>query len=92
MTEPDFGNPRPARGRVKWYSRTKQFGFITLDDGTEAFVHHQGIVWQSERGNCDHPRGICARELAEGEPVEFMLFDTVKGPEARSVRRLTDAV
>ncbi|MBN1555961.1 MAG: cold-shock protein, partial [Phycisphaerae bacterium] len=28
-----------AKGTVKWFNNSKGWGFITTEDGTEAFVH-----------------------------------------------------
>ncbi len=33
-----------AHGFVKWYSETKGFGFVTVDDGREVFFHYTGVV------------------------------------------------
>ena len=32
-----------ANGTVKWFNDSKGFGFITGDDGTDAFVHYSDI-------------------------------------------------
>ncbi len=32
-----------AKGRVKWFSDQKGFGFITTDEGEDVFVHHSNI-------------------------------------------------
>lgn len=68
------------RGTVKWFNEKKGFGFIT-PEGTppakDIFVHFSGIVQAS---------GF--RTLLEGEPVEFDVEDTQKGPGAVNVKRL----
>ena len=64
-----------AQGKVKWFNDQKGFGFITADDGTDAFVHHADI--QAE--------GF--KSLAEGDSVTFDLGQGPKGPKATNVRK-----
>jgi len=62
-------------GTVKWFNKTKGYGFITADDGTDVFVHHTDI--QAE--------GF--RVLEEGDPVEFEITEGPKGPKAANVKK-----
>jgi len=63
-----------ARGTVKWFSETKGYGFITLDDGSgDVFVHHTGI------------EGSGFKTLAEGDVVEFDVEESPKGKKAANV-------
>lgn len=63
------------RGKVKWFNEQKGFGFIQSDEGgPDIFVHHSAI--QAE--------GF--RTLAEGQPVDFDIESSAKGPKATSVR------
>lgn len=32
------------KGHVKWFNNRRGYGFITGEDGTEAFVHYSGII------------------------------------------------
>jgi CspA family cold shock protein len=64
------------QGTVKWFNDTKGFGFITAEDGTDAFVHHSDIT------------GDGYKTLAEGESVSFELTQGPKGPKAVNVQRL----
>ncbi len=64
-----------ATGTVKWFNSSKGFGFISVDDGTEAFVHHNDI------------QGEGYKSLAEGETVTFDLVQDPKGPRASNVRK-----
>lgn len=63
-----------ATGTVKWFNDTKGYGFITLDDGTEAFVHHSDI------------EGDGYKSLEEGQSVEFEVADGPKGKKAINVK------
>lgn len=43
----DNAGPRgsgPMRATVKWFNPTKGFGFVTLDDGTDAFCHASALA------------------------------------------------
>ena len=64
---------RRASGRVKWFNRTKGFGFIVRDDGGEIFVHHRNIV------------GAGRQSLREGQRVSFVVVSGQKGPLAEHV-------
>ncbi len=66
-----------ATGTVKWFNDTKGYGFITSDDGTDAFVHYGDI------------EGDGFKTLAEGDNVEFEMGEGPKGPKALNVRRVS---
>jgi CspA family cold shock protein len=61
-------------GTVKWFSRTKGYGFITQPNGLDVFVHYTGIV------------GEGFRNLSEGQAVEFSVQAGPKGLQAADVR------
>ena len=48
-----------AHGTVKWFNAEKGFGFITVDDGQDVFVHYSNIDMSG------------FRVLEEGQAVEF---------------------
>lgn len=60
-------------GVVKWFHNTKGYGFISTENGEDAFVHYSEI--QSD--------GF--RKLRRGESVEFLLDDGDKGLHAKDV-------
>ena len=66
------------QGTVKWFSRTKGYGFITPDGGGEkdVFVHYSAIQGQG------------FRNLEQGDRVEFEVEDSAKGPQAANVNRI----
>ncbi len=65
-----------AQGTVKWFNNSKGFGFITSEDGTEAFVHHTSIQTDG------------FKSLAEGDKVSFDIEKGPKGPKAINVVKL----
>ncbi len=62
------------RGTVKWFNNTKGFGFITMEDGTDIFVHYSGIVSDKK-----------FKSIEEGQTVEFEITDGEKGKQAINV-------
>jgi len=65
-----------AQGTVKWFNAEKGFGFITVTDGEDVFVHYSSIEMSG------------FRVLEEGQQVEFSIGTGQKGPQAESVRVL----
>ena len=66
-----------ATGTVKWFNKTKGFGFITPDDGDkDVFVHITAVV---ESG---------LTELIEGQKVRFELIEEPKGLKATDISEM----
>ncbi|MEW6534340.1 MAG: cold-shock protein [Candidatus Auribacterota bacterium] len=65
-----------ARGKVKWFSNQKGFGFITMENGNDIFVHHTAI------------QGDGYKTLAEGQDVQFDVQQGAKGDQATNVVKL----
>ena len=64
-------------GEVKWFNRSKGFGFIIRESGDEIFVHQRSI-----RGADDaRSRPV----LRDGEAVEFVVTEHDKGLQAEDV-------
>jgi len=64
------------QGIVKWFNRSKGYGFIQRDGGDDVFVHYSAI------------QGEGYRNLEEGDRVEFNVESSPKGPQAANVVRL----
>ena len=65
-----------ATGTVKWFNASKGFGFITIDGGSDVFVHHTEI------------QGEGYRTLDEGQRVECEVKEGPKGQQATHVVKL----
>jgi CspA family cold shock protein len=61
------------KGVVKWFSTQKGYGFVRRNSGEEIFVHHSDIEVDGYA------------TLKNGEPVEFEVFHSDRGPKARKL-------
>ncbi|MDL2078474.1 SAV_2336 N-terminal domain-related protein [Streptomyces sp. GXMU-J15] len=68
------GSAAEHDGTVKWFSSEKGYGFITLDDGREIFVHYSAIDMHGYR------------TLQEGQRVRLTIIENSKGLQASYVR------
>ena len=62
-----------AKGKVKWFSNQKGYGFITPESGSDVFVHHTAT------------KGDGYKTLEEGQEVEFEIVNGPKGQQASNV-------
>lgn len=60
-------------GTVKWFNKTKGFGFITQSNGDDVFVHQTSIA---SKPNI----------LREGQSVTMCVVKDAKGPQAENVK------
>lgn len=64
------------KGKVKWFSDKKGFGFLTSDDGVDTFVHYTAIKAEG------------FKTLKEGDKVEYEVVKGKKGDQADNVIKL----
>jgi CspA family cold shock protein len=63
----------PEKGKIKWFSEAKGYGFIEREEGDDVFVHYNSIQMEG------------FKTLAEGQEVEFEVVQGSKGPQAENV-------
>jgi len=61
-------------GTVKWFDAKKGYGFITMEDGNDIFVHYSAI--QSDG----------YKSLEENQAVVFDVTEGSKGKQASNVK------
>lgn len=64
------------KGTVKWFNSEKGYGFITVDNGEDIFVHFSAIQTDG------------FKTLDEGQRVEFEIIEGDKGPQASNVSKI----
>ena len=68
-----------SKGKVKWFSNQKGYGFVTTEEGKDVFVHYSAIT------------GDGYKTLDEGEEVEFEVTQGPKGEQATDVMKKVTA-
>jgi CspA family cold shock protein len=64
------------KGTVKWFNAEKGYGFISVENGDDVFVHFSAI------------QGEGFKSLEEGQAVEFEITQGNRGPQAANVIKL----
>ncbi len=64
------------QGKVKWFNKTKGYGFISREGGEDVFVHFKAII------------GEGFKVLNEGDKVQFEVEQGPKGLQAANVEKI----
>jgi CspA family cold shock protein len=64
------------KGTVKWFNAEKGYGFLSVENGEDVFVHYSAI------------QGDGFKALEEGQSVEFDVTQGNRGAQASNVFKL----
>jgi CspA family cold shock protein len=76
FAEISFKEEIMAKGKVKWFSSQKGYGFITTDEGKDVFVHFSAIQTEGYK------------TLDKDQAVEFEITAGPKGDQATDVIKI----
>jgi len=62
-----------VKGKVKWFSNVKGYGFIEQEGGQDVFVHYSKVQADGYK------------RLSEGDVVDFEIVEGEKGTQASNV-------
>ena len=68
-----YGGDKIMKGTVKFFNRSKGFGFIAGEDGKEYFVHQSALA-----------EGVM---LNDNDAVDFDVEEGERGPKAANVKK-----
>jgi CspA family cold shock protein len=63
-------------GTVKWFNAEKGYGFISVEGGSDVFVHFSAIQTDG------------FKSLEEGQQVQFEIVEGNRGPQAANVSKI----
>ena len=66
----------PEKGKVKWFSNVKGYGFLEKDGGGQDIFVHYSVI-----------QGDGYKTLDDGEEVSFDIVQGERGPQAANVIR-----
>ncbi len=66
-----------VKGTVKWFDKTKGFGFINAEEENDVFVHFSALIGDDDEDDY--------KTLNENDEVEFEVVQGEKGPQANNV-------
>jgi len=64
------------KGKIKWFNERKGYGFISIDNGDDVFVHYSEIT------------GGGFKTLDENQEVSFEIKEGPKGLQATNVKTI----
>ena len=66
------------KGKVKRFNKLKGFGFITAEDGRDAFFHYSQLIMEGYK------------TIDEGADVEFDMVEGDRGLQAHNIKKVTE--